>query len=125
MLGILKIFILSTNGKDVKRAILENRSTLSEDFRLILRYIEIDGSNDRHKYKSTTSPTQYVLLDRAREGSLKKSYVRNMRKTSMTGDHPRQIRVIASSGAKLRAEEEELMPFEGAMLMPTRPERFR
>jgi len=43
----------------------------------------------------------------------------------MTGDHPRQIRVIASSGAKLRAEEEELMPFEGAMLMPTRPERFR
>jgi hypothetical protein len=51
MLGILKIFILSTNGKGVKRAILENRSTLSEDFRLILRYIEIDGSNDRHKYK--------------------------------------------------------------------------
>ena len=78
---------------------------------LILRYIEIDGSNDRHKYKSTTSPTQYVLLDRAREGSLKKSYVRNMRKTNMTGDHPKQIRVIASSGAKLRAgEEEELMP---------------
>jgi hypothetical protein len=80
MLGILKIFILSTNGKDVKRAILENRSTLSEDFHLILRDIEIDGSNDRRKYKSTTSPTQYVLLDRAREGSLKKSYVRNMRK---------------------------------------------
>jgi len=67
MLGILKIFILSTNGKDVKRAILENRSTLSEDFRLILRYIAIDGSKDRHKYRSTTSPTQYVLLDRARE----------------------------------------------------------
>jgi hypothetical protein len=43
-----------------------------------------------------------------------------MRKTSMTGDHPRQIRVIASSGAKLRTEEEEeLMPFEGAMQMPT------
>jgi hypothetical protein len=76
MLGILKIFILSTNGKDVKRTILENRSTLSEDFRLTLRYIEIDGSNDRHKYKSTTSPTQYVLFDRAREGSLEKSYVR-------------------------------------------------
>jgi hypothetical protein len=49
-----------------------------------------------------------------------------MRKTSMTGDHPRQIRVIASSGAKLRAEdEEELMPFEGAMLMPTRPGTFQ
>jgi len=71
VLRILKIFIFSTNGKDSKRAILENGSTLSEDFRLILRYIEIDGSNDRHKYKSTTSPTQYVLLDRAPEGSLK------------------------------------------------------
>ena len=73
MLGILKIFILSTNGKDFKLAILENRSTSSEDFRLILRYIAIDGSKDRHKYRSTTSPTQYVLyvlLDRAREGSL-------------------------------------------------------
>ena len=32
----------------------------------------------------------------------------------MTGDHPRQIRVIASSGAKLRAEEEELMPVRGS-----------
>ena len=56
MLGILKIFILSTNGKDVKRAILENRSTLSEDFRLILRYIEIDGSNDRHTAISIKAP---------------------------------------------------------------------
>jgi hypothetical protein len=36
---MLKIFILST-----------------------IRYIEIDGGNGRHKYKSTTSPAQYVLL---------------------------------------------------------------
>ena len=57
MLGILKIFILSTNGKDVSGN-PRNPSILSEDFRLILRYIEIDGSNDRHKYKSTTTPTR-------------------------------------------------------------------
>jgi len=43
----------------------------------------------------------------------------------MTGDHPRQRRISASRGAKLRAEVEEIMPFEGAMQMPTRPERFR
>jgi hypothetical protein len=48
-----------------------------------------------------------------------------MRKTSITGCHPRQIRVIASSGAKLRAEDEEFMLLEGAKLMPIRPERFR
>jgi len=57
--------------------------------------------------------------------AVKKVVCKKYEKTSMTGDHPSQIRVIASRGAKLRAEEEELMPFEEAMLMPTRPERFR
>ena len=41
----------------------------------------------------------------------------------MAGDHPRQRKIIASNGAKLPAEEEDFTPFEGAMLMPIRPER--
>jgi len=43
----------------------------------------------------------------------------------MAGDHPRQRRIIATDGAKLPAEEEDLTPFEGAMLMPIRPQHTR
>lgn len=43
----------------------------------------------------------------------------------MTGDQPKQITTIANSGARPRTEEDEaLMLFDGAMLMPTAAERF-